>query len=408
MPAFSYVALDPKGHRRKGMIEGDSARQVRQKLRDQHLVPIEVKVVSEATPSFHRNFKFKRRQRIQIADLSLITRQMATLLNAGLPVEEVLQAVAEQTEKPQVKGTLLAVRSRVLEGHSLATGMKDFPKAFPQLYRATVAAGEQSGRLDLVLTRLAEYIEKQHQMRQKIKQALVYPSLMTSVAILVVIFLLIYVVPQIVGVFTDTQQSLPGMTIVLLAISHFVHSYGIYLLIILAIGLLLFRRGLKKYQFRRWLHTQLLRLPVVGNTLKVINSARFLRTFGILFAAGVPVLEAMRVACELIRLLPMNEAVQRNIERVREGMSISQALKQTSFFSAMSIHLIASGESSGQLEMMLEKTADNQDHDVSLLIDNALALFEPLLIIIMGSVVLFIVLAVLLPIFQLDALSGQN
>jgi general secretion pathway protein F len=407
MPAFSYIALDSQGHRRKGMIEGDSARQVRQKLRDQHLVPVEVKMVSE-TPSSRRNFKLKRRQRIQVADLSLITRQMATLLNAGLPVEEVLQAVAEQTEKPHVQGTLLAVRSRVLEGHSLATGMKDFPKAFPQLYRATVAAGEQSGRLDLVLSRLAEYIEKQHQMRQKIRQALVYPSLMTSVAILVVVFLLIYVVPQIVGVFSDTQQSLPGMTIVLLALSHFIHSYGIYLLIFLALAFLLFRRGLKKYQFRRWLHMQFLRLPIIGNTLKIINSARFLRTFGILFAAGVPVLEAMNVACELIGLLPMSEAVQKNIEKVREGLSISQALKQTRYFSPMSIHLIASGESSGQLEMMLEKTADNQDHDVALLIDNVLALFEPMLILVMGTVVLFIVLAVLLPIFQLDALSGQS
>jgi general secretion pathway protein F len=404
MPAFNYIAFDNNGKKHAGILEGDSSRQIRQKLREQGFIPAEVNIVKEAA---NRQWVTSRRKRIKVSDLALLTRQMATLLSAGMPIEEVLTATAEQTEKPYVKGIIMGVRARVLEGHTLATGMQTFPRAFSHLYRATVAAGEQSGYLDHILNRLADYMEKQHRMQQKIRQALIYPSLMTIISIAIVVFLLIFVVPKIVGVFSDSTQSLPAVTLTLLAISHFVQYYGIYTLFILIVTGFIFQHLLKKIAFRRSFHFMLLRLPILGNTLKIINSARFSRTFGILFSASVPVLDAMRVGCELISLVPMREAVEVAISRVREGSSIHQALKQTHYFSPMSIHLMASGEKSGQLENMLEKAADAQEYDVASLIDNVLALFEPLMIIIMGMIVLFIVLAVLLPIFQLDAIAGQ-
>lgn len=402
MTAFNYTAIDAQGKQRKGLLEADNARQARQKLREQNLTPIAINAVSEKTKV---SFSFlKRRPSIGINDLSLLTRQMATLLAAGLPVEEVLLAVSEQTEKPAIKAILLAVRARVLEGHTLATGLNDFPRAFPHLYRATVAAGEQSGHLDQILMRLADYIEKQNHIRQKIRQAMLYPSLMTVVSISIVIFLLISVVPKIAGVFTESKQSLPLLTRILLAISAAVGNYGWYILaVLLMMGYFVFR-ALKKPAVRNRWQLFLMRIPILGNALKEINSARFLRTFGILFAAGVPVLEAMRVAAELIQLISMRTAVETAIAQVREGGNISLALKKTRYFSPMSIHLMASGEASGQLTQMLEKAADNQDHHIELLIENTLTLFEPIMIVAMGSVVLFIVLAVLLPIFQLDVM----
>lgn len=405
MAAYQYTALDRQGKQRKGLIEADSIRQARQKLRDQQLLPSSVIAVSAKSPA--RFQIFKNRRAIKVNDLALLTRQLATLISAGLPIEQTLLTVAEQTERNNVKGILMAVRAKVLEGHSLATGLGDFPAAFPPLYRATVAAGEQSGHLPQILEQLADYIEKQNRIRQKIRQALLYPGLMTTISIMIVIFLLIFVVPKIAGVFSDSQQSLPTLTVVLLSISSGIKNYGWYILLVLIGVGFLWRKAMQRPEIRYKFHLLILKVPVIGNAFKEINSARFLRTFGILFAATVPVLEAMQTACELITLLPMRAAVEQAIVKVREGGSISLALKQTHYFSPMSIHLIASGESSGALENMLERTADNQDRDITMLIESSLTLFEPLMIIVMGAIVLFIVLAVLLPIFQLDVIVGQ-
>lgn len=409
MSAFHYVALDAKGKQRKGIIEGDNNRHARQRLREQGLIPVETINARERDNSQRSKWSFGTRKRsIKVADLALTTRQMATLIAAGLPVEEVLLAASEQTEKPHIKGILMGVRARVLEGHTLAYGLREFPRAFPHLYCATIAAGEQSGHLDHILLQLADYIEKQNQIQQKILQAMVYPSLMILISLGIVTFLLIYVVPQIVGVFDQTNAQLPGITQLLLIISSAVQNYGIYALlamILLAYG---FKRILKNEISRYRFHQILLRIPVIGKNLKTINSARFLRTLGILFAATVPILEAMRVANDLISLLPMRQAVTQAIHRIQEGGSIHKSLQQTHYFAPMSVHLIASGETSGQLESMLTKVADNQDAEVTRLIEYSLTLFEPILIIIMGNIVLFIVLAILLPIFQLDVTVGQS
>lgn len=410
MAAFSYLALDQKGKRKKGLMEADTAREVRQKLRDQGFIPLEVEVIAEQAKSKKttekRKGKLFRRKRFSAQDLALVTRQLATLLSAGIPLDEVLSGVAEQAEKTHIKSILLGVRAKVVEGYSLATAMNEFPSAFPKLYRITVASGENSGKLDQVLNKLADFTERQNEVKQKIRQAMIYPTMMTIVSIGVVIFLLIYVVPKIVNVFSQTKQTLPYATTVLIGISEFLKHYGIYCAIVFIILAYLFYRLLKKEWFRHRFDSFILKLPIIGRSIKTVNSARFGRTFGILFAATVPVLDAMRASSQLISPLPMRHAVDESIERVREGTSVSLALRKTGFFAPMFIHLIASGEASGQLSAMLERAAANQERDVETLIQGGLTLFEPLLILVMGAVVLFIVLAIMLPIFALDQFPG--
>lgn len=409
MAAYHYVVLTQNGKRKKGVIAADSPKAVRQQLREQGYIPIEVSVVREQTQ--HQQVSKKRatffqRKRIKAADLALLTRQLATLLNATIPLDEVLATVASQTEKSYIKSILLGVRARVLEGHSLAAGMDEFSNAFPRLYRTTIAAGENSGKLDQVLNKLAEFTERQHEIKQKVQQALIYPLLMTMVSIAVVIFLLIYVVPKIVNVFTQTKQTLPYATTILIRLSTFLQHDGLYLFVGIMAFIYIFMRMLKKRKFREKVDYLLLRLPIIGKAIKTVNSARFGRTFGILFAATVPVLDAMKASAQLITPLPMRDAVQQAIERVREGANIAFALRKTGYFAPMFIHLIASGEASGQLPLMLEKGAANQERDVEALIQSTLTLFEPVLILIMGAVVLFIVLAIMLPIFALDQFPG--
>lgn len=404
MGAFQYVVVNAKGTKQKGIIEADSFKQARQLLREQGLTPLDVQPAQQKMSQM--KIKAFGKPSVSVKDLALMTRQLATLLAAGLPIEEVLAAVGEQTENARTKGLILAVRGKVLEGHSLAAALREFPQAFNELYCSTVSAGEKSGHLDIVLQRLADYTEQQFQMRQKVQHALIYPSIMILVAMGILIFLLEFVVPKMISVYSGIGQALPMMTSVLISISMNIKSYGLYGLLVLVLMIFFFRRQLKKnIGFKQKVHRLSLRLPVIGNAIKVTNTARFARTFAILSSAGVSVLEAMGVASKLITNLPIRDAVTESTKRVREGANIHLALKQTGFFPPMSIHLIASGESSGQLEPMLERAANNQEGEITRLIDTSLALFEPAIILVMGAIVLFIVLAILLPIFQLDQLT---
>ncbi|OGT48433.1 MAG: type II secretion system protein GspF [Gammaproteobacteria bacterium RIFCSPHIGHO2_12_FULL_38_11] len=408
MTAFQYTALDKSGKRIKGVAEGDSARLVREQLREKQLTPISVSVVagqqklSEAAKK--NGFRWGLRK-ISAADLSLITRQMSTLSQAGLPIDEMLTAVSEQTEKQSIQEILLGVRAKVLEGYTLADGLGDFPAVFPALYRTTVAAGERTGKMGQVLDQLAEYTEKQHYIRQKIKQALIYPMMMMTVSLSIVTFLLIYVVPKIIAVFSQTNQTLPLATTILISISQFVQHDGFYLIIAIILFIFFWIRSLRRKSFRRKVDAILLQLPVIGRAIKTINCARFGRTLGILNAAAVPVLEAMHAAAGLVKPLPMHEKIMQAIVQVREGSPIHIALQRTHCFVPMFLHLVASGESSGQLDKMLEKSANYLEKDVEGLIQTVLTLFEPLMIIVMGGIVLYIVLAIMLPIFALDNVS---
>jgi general secretion pathway protein F len=402
MGAFEYTALDTRGRELKGVLEGDTARQVRQQLREKHWTPLSVQEVSEREVRAGRTFQLKRG--VSAADLALMTRQLATMVRAGLPLEEALRAVSQQTDKARLKSMMLAVRSRVMEGHALASGLAEFPHVFPELYRATVSAGEESGHLHMVLERLADYTESRQQLRQKIQLALFYPAMLTIMAIGVVSLLLVYVVPQVVQVFANIGQELPLLTRALIAVSDFLRAYGLFILLLLVAAGMGFTYLMRQEPFRRRVHHTLLSLPLVARLVRGLNTARFARTFSILMASGVPVLEVLRIAASVISNLPMRDAVEEAARKVREGANLANSLEKSGYFPPMTVHLIASGEASGRLEEMLDRAAANQEREVESLVATILGLFEPLMIVVMGGMVLIIVLAILLPIFELNQL----
>ena len=405
MPSFVWTALDASGHTRKGMQEGDSARLVRQTLREQGLSPLSVELGAEqaresAAPGGLRLF----RPNVGAAELALITRQLATLVQAGLPIDTALGSVARQSERAATRQIVHAVRSRVMEGHTLAGALSEFPRVFPELYISTVAAGEQSGHLDTVLERLADYTESRESLRRKVQLALFYPGLLTLMAIVVVMGLLTYVVPQVTQVFEHLGQKLPTLTQGLLAVSGFLRVYGLWLIGGIVLGVWAFKRALRAPGFKRQWHHLLLHLPVIGRLIRNVNTARFARTLGILASAGVSILEAMRIAASVMDNLPMREAVEAATVQVREGVGIARALEESKLFPPMTVQLIASGEQSGRLRPMLDRAAVQQEGELSGIIATALGLFEPVLIMVMGGVVLIIVLAILMPIFELNQL----
>jgi general secretion pathway protein F len=402
MGAYQYVAVDPRGKEHRGVLEGDTPRHVRQLLRDKHLLPVEVAEVEARERKTRRQISLFKG--ISGLDLALLTRQLATLVKAGLPLEEALLAVSEHTEKPRLKSIVLGVRAKVLEGHTLAAGLDDFPHAFPTVYRATVMAGEQAGQLDSVLERLADYTESRHGLRQKVVQAMVYPILLTVIALFIIIIMLIAVVPKVVGVFETTGQELPIMTRILIAISSFVQNWWFLLIAGVAGVVFLIMRALKHEHIRRRVHSWLLKTPLIGRVTRGLNTARFTRTLSILTASGVPALEALRISASVIANLPMRSAVEEAAVRVREGGAIGRSLSQSKLFPAMSIHLISSGEASGELDSMLERAAKHQESEMDGLLATMLSVLEPLLIVLMGLVVLAIVMAILLPIFQINQL----
>jgi len=404
MGAFEYTAVDAGGKERKGILEGDTARQVRQLLRERQLLPLTVTEIAEREAS--RQQSFTLRPTMSANDLALVTRQLATLVQSSLPLEEALLAVSEQTESNRVKSVLLGVRSKVMEGHTLADGFADFPKAFPEIYRATVSAGEQSGHLDAVLERLADYTEGRQVLRQKIQHAMIYPVVLTALALLIVSGMLVYVVPKVVGVFANTGRELPGLTVFLIALSDFMREYGLMLLAALVAGAFALRRALRRPGPRRWRDALLLRIPLVAKLVRGSNTARFTRTLSILTGSGVPVLEALRIAAEVVTNVPMREAVEAAAMRVREGAPIGKSLAVGGYFPPLCVHLISSGEASGELETMLTRAATNQEREMDGLIAALLGILEPALIVTMGIIVLIIVLAILMPIFELNQLAG--
>ncbi len=397
MSAYQYLALKANGRASKGVIEADSERQARQLLREQGLIPTQI------TP-LKKTQKKKKIRHFAAQDLCLMTRQLATLLAAGIPLEEALRGVGEQSTKTSVRALVFSVRAKVLEGYSLAQAMEDEPNAFPELYRATIAAGEQTGKLDMVLEKLADYTEYQQQTRQKVQQAMIYPLVMVCVSTAIISFLLAFVVPKIIDVFSSSGQALPPMTQVLISISEFVQKDGVWVFLVLILGLFGFHHQLKDPKKRKKWHQFLLKIPGFSFLMTSVNIARYTHTFSILFAAGVNILETMRVSSSLLTNLVMRQHFEHATVQVKEGSSISQALQETTFLTPMAIHLIASGEKSGQLSSMMERTALHLDNEVKRIIDTLMTLLEPFIIILMGGVILFIVLATLLPIFSMEQL----
>lgn len=406
MSAFEFTALDVDGRSRKGVLEADTARQIRQQLREKGLTPLSVEEVRARVGQGKNEGKSKSRKVRGVSgnDLAVLTRQLATLVASGLPLEESLQVTVEQSEKPGIKSVMLAVRGRIKEGHTLADALAQFPNVFPELYRATVSAGEQTGHLALVLNRLADYTENREQLSQSIMQALIYPAVLTTTAVAVVALLLGYVVPQVVGVFNDLGQTLPWLTRALIAVSGFIASWGLLLFVLIIAGVAVFRKMLQRPALRKRWHEMLLRLPLLSKLVRGVNTARFARTFSILVASGVPVLEGLRIGASVMANVPMREAVEQAASKVREGATLSSALDKSHCFPPIVVHLIASGESSGKLEDMLERAAVSQERELENRIGLLMKLFEPALILLMGVIVLVIVLAILLPIFDLNQL----
>jgi len=402
MGAFEYVALDQAGKESKGLLEGDTPKHVRQILRERSLLPVAVTEVAQKEAKRQRSFSL--RKGISASELALVTRQLASLTQSGLPLEEGLLAVAQQNDNQRTKSIMLGVRSKVIEGHTLADGLREFPQAFPELYRSTVSAGEQSGHLDVVLDRLADYTEGRQELRQRINNAMVYPIALVVMSIGIISFMLASVVPRIVSIFDNTSGELPALTRMMIASSDFLREQWFFILLFLAAVTYGIWRLLQKENVRRKFHRFVLRMPIAGRLTRGVNTARFTRTLSILAGSGVPILEALKISAAVIENLPMREAVNAASVRVREGASISQSLAASKLFPPMMIHLIASGEAGGKLEEMLTRTANYQEREVDGLIATLLGILQPLLIVIMGGIVITIVLAVLMPIFEINDL----
>ena len=405
MAAFEYLALDPKGRQQKGVLEADSARQVRQLLRDRQLAPLEVKATRTRENSGAAGH-FSLSRGLGASDLALLTRQLATLVQAALPIEEALRAAAAQARSPRIQGMLLAVRARVLEGHDLASSLKEFPSAFPELYRATVAAGEHAGHLGPVLEQLADYTEQRQQSRQKIQLALLYPLILMVASLLIVGFLLGYVVPDVVRVFIDSGQTLPALTRGLIALSDGVKHWGWLALLLALGGGFGLRWALRDEALKKRWHAFLLRLPLAGRLMRATDCARFASTLAILTRSGVPLVEALGIAAQVISNRVIQAEVVVAAQKVREGGSLTRALEASGQFPPMMLHMIASGERSGELDQMLARTARNQENDLSAQVALLVGLFEPFMLVFMGAVVLVIVLAILMPILSLNQLVG--
>lgn len=405
MAAFEFQALDSQGKKNKGVLEADNARHARQILRERKLTPLAVELASQEEKRLASQSVWLRR-RISAAELALITRQLATLVEAALPIESAILAVAEQCEKPRLKNMLMAVRSKVVEGYSLAEGLAEFPHVFDHLFRSMVAAGEKAGHLEQVLNRLADYTEQRQYMRSQILQALLYPLILTGFAILVISILLAAVVPKIVVQFEHMGESLPGSTLFLIAASDFLRQYGVLVLIALLLALVFWQRALQKPALRlRW-DQLVLRSGLFGKVARGLNTARFARTLSILNASAVPLLEAMRISSDVLSNSYMRQALAEATARVREGASLKSALEQSRLFPPMMLHMIASGEKSGQLDGMLERAANAQDTEFETLVKVSLKVFEPVLVAVMAGMVLFIVLAILQPILALNNMVG--
>ncbi|MEK9806806.1 MAG: type II secretion system inner membrane protein GspF [Halieaceae bacterium] len=404
MTAFKYKALNPQGKLVKGVLEGDSERQIRGQLRAKQLRPVEVGEAGRgAANDPHFLSRFARRG-LSAGELALVTRQLATLVASGLPLDECLQAAAEQTRHAKTKTILLQVRSKVAEGHTLAHAMGQFPAAFGDMYRAMVTAGEQAGQLSPVLERLADYTESRQHTAQKLQMALIYPFVLIAVAVAVVSALMVFVVPELVGIFAHTKKELPALTTGLIATSDFLRDFGAWLLVGLILGVLVSQSLLKKPNVRLAWHAFLLRLPGLNRVLISMDSARFASTLSILMASGVPLLEALRIASAVMTNQVLRRSSQAVAVRVQEGSSLNKALAEEKMFPPMMIHMVASGETSGDLETMLSRSALNQERELEMTLGTVMGLFEPLMVVFMGGLVLLIVMAILLPIFDLNTM----
>lgn len=402
MPAYQFKALDPSGKTHQGVLEADSARQIRQQLRDKDWLPVDVLPVQKGNSNQSR----WRKKTIGAYDLALVTRQLSVLLASAIPIEQALHAVAKQSEKVYVKNLMMAVRSKVLEGYSLATALQEAGN-FPQIYIATIAAGERSGHLDLILEQLADYTENRFAMQKKVQGALVYPIILLIMAVSVVVGLMTFVVPKIVKVFEQSDQALPTITKVVLALSNLLTHYWWAILIFLAIAIIVITKFVKSTAGRASVDSWILRLPIFGKLSRSLNASRFASTLAILVRSGVPLVEALAIGGAVTTNVHIRHAIENATIKVTEGASLSSQLERTPYFPPMMVQMIKSGESSGELDNMLNRAATMQQNEATTMIGTMLSLLEPLMLVLMGFIVMTIVMAVMLPIVNMNDLAGK-
>ena len=402
MAAFRFEAMNHQGKASHGVVDADSLRLARTRLRDMGLIPVKVNPLNEKVDKSKSSSPLFRGRRISSYEQGQVTRQLSTLLNAGLNIEQSLAATAEQIEKNELREMLLNIRADVMAGNALSHAMGNYPDVFSEVYCAILTAGEQSGELAKILDRLASYIESRNQLTQKVIAAFVYPALVTITAILVVGGLLIYVVPQVVTVFQQSKQSLPFLTVAMIFVSDFLRATWIYIIVAITTGVYLFNKSLKNNELRSKFHLRLLKVPVLGGLILSVNTARFAKTLSILVGSGVPIISALNAASKATPFLPMREAIQGAIKSVKDGGALSRSLKTSKLFPPIFIHLIANAEETGSLDKMLDSAATQQENEVNNKITILTSVLEPALIILMGVIVMAIVLAVMLPIIQIN------
>jgi general secretion pathway protein F len=405
MAMFSYAVLDGAGRQRKGTMEADNVRHARQLLRERGLIPLDVGAIAgDARKGAEGGANAGSRATLSVSEVALFTRQLATLIQSSLPIADALHAISQQSEKPASKALVSSLRSQVLEGRSLAQAMASYPRAFPSMYRATVAAGEHTGRLDLVLSKLADYTESSHRSRQKIQLALIYPSVLLGLAVLVVAGLLTYIVPDVVSVFQNEGQELPPLTQFMLDASDFLVGYGAWLVAGIVAAVFAIRALLRDEGRREAADRWLLSVPLAGRLSLTANSSRFAGTLSTLVSSGVPLVDALDIAAAVLTNTCLKRVVGEAATQVREGSSLKNALERSGRFPPMMIYMIASGEQSGELERMLGRVADSQQLDLDNRIATMLGLLEPGVLVFMGVAVMLIVIAILQPIFSLNQL----
>ena len=402
MPAFKYKAIDQNGIEISGSIEGDTERHVRSILREKKLIPLLIKIINKEKSGKLR-FSVSRNT-LSGVELAYFTRQLATLIKSGIPIDEALFAINEQNKKQHISDIILTIRSKILEGFTLSSSLADFPQSFPLIYSTTVSAGEQSGHLSLILEKLADFIESKQKLNQQIKNALIYPSALIVTALMVIAFMLAYVVPKVVYIFENFDQQLPLLTRIMIATSDFLINNWLFIIATSLSLFLIVRQGLKNEKNKIVAHNSILKLPIFGRLVRNMNSARFMQTLSILTSSGVPILDALKIASNVITNLPMKRAIEETTIRVSEGESISMSLSQAGLFPSLMIHMIGSGENSGRLDEMLDRATSNQEQEVENTINILLGIMQPLTVIIMAMIVLLIVLAILLPIFEINNL----
>jgi len=403
LPAFQYIALNSQGKEVTGISEADSARQLRQILRDQELTPMEVEPTNKQFDKGDNQNVFSLfAPKLKALDRVLFTRQLSTLLASSMPIEESLNAIAQQNEKQSNKALIMGVRSRVLEGNSLAQSLLEYPSSFSDLYCSSVAAGEQSGFLDQVLDNLSNYLEREHESYRNVEMALMYPIILLVVAFAIVGALMVYVLPDMIDVIENTGQTLPWATTLLIGITELMKSFWWVLLSGLLAVSLIIRGILNQEKVRLIWDAYKFFLPIIGKIIRSSNSARFSNTLSILTRSGIPLVDSMKIASEVVANKALQTDLREATQDVVEGKSLRESLESISYFPPMMMHMIGSGEQSGELDRMLERIADYQQAEVERLVSTLVKLFEPAMMIIMGGTVLFIVMAVLLPILSMN------